>query len=142
MFIYKNIIEILLIYLIYLTFMFRLKQFRHDKGLKQSHLQDLFSCTQPTISQIENGRIAMPTNFVRILIENYGEEAVSEYIIPESNNASASNGSTAVAGNGNTITNNDVAGLIELQKGYQQMLKEKDKQIDRLLSIIENSTKK
>lgn len=55
-------------------------------------------------------------------------------------------GSTVVGanvnGSGNTITNNDVAGLIELQKGYQQMLKEKDKQIDRLLSIIENSTKK
>lgn len=46
-----------------------------------------------------------------------------------------------VNGSGNTITNNDVAGLIELQKGYQNMIKEKDKQIDRLLTIIENLNK-
>lgn len=46
-----------------------------------------------------------------------------------------------VNGSGNTITNNDVAGLIELQKGYQDMIREKDKQIDRLLTIIENLNK-
>ena len=84
----------------------------------------------------------MPANYLRILIDKFGKEVISEYEQPGYNNASANDGSMAVAGNGNTITNNDVAGLIELQKGYQQMLKEKDKQIDRLLSIIENSTKK
>lgn len=46
-----------------------------------------------------------------------------------------------VNGSGNTITNNDVAVLIELQKGYQDMIREKDKQIDRLLTIIENLNK-
>ena len=49
---------------------------------------------------------------------------------------------TSVAGNGNQVTNTDVAGLIELQKGYQEMLKKKDEQIDRLLSIIERSSVK
>lgn len=54
------------------------------------------------------------------------------------------NGNTAVAGNGNKVTTNDIAGMIELQKGYQTMikdkdaqLKEKDTQINRLISVIE-----
>lgn len=122
--------------------MFRLKQFRIDNKLKQSDLQVLFGCAQSMISRIENGRESMPNSFIRILNEKYGSNVIMEYLEADTNSSSAINGSTSVAGNGNTVTNNDVAGLIELQKGYQQMLKEKDKQIDRLLSIIENSTKK
>lgn len=49
----------------------------------------------------------------------------------------ASDHSTAVAGNGNKVTTNDISGLIELQKGYQNMIKEKDTQISRLISVIE-----
>lgn len=49
---------------------------------------------------------------------------------------------TAVAGNGNKVTNNDMAGMIELQKGYQAMLKEKDTQINRLISVIEKLSEK
>lgn len=44
---------------------------------------------------------------------------------------------TTVAGNGNKVTTNDIAGMIELQKGYQAMLKEKDAQINKLISVIE-----
>jgi len=58
-------------------------------------------------------------------------------------------GNTAVAGNGNRVTNNDIAGLIELQKGYQSMIKEKDAQIkekdaqiNRLISVIEKLSEK
>lgn len=42
-----------------------------------------------------------------------------------------------VAGNGNRVTTNDISGMIELQKGYQAMIKEKDEQINRLISVIE-----
>ena len=49
---------------------------------------------------------------------------------------------TAVAGNGNQVTTNDIAGLIELQKGYQEMIKEKDSQIARLISVIEKLSEK
>jgi hypothetical protein len=51
-------------------------------------------------------------------------------------------GNTAVAGNGNKVTNNDISGLIELQKGYQTMIKEKDDQINRLISVIEKLSEK
>lgn len=49
---------------------------------------------------------------------------------------------TTVAGNGNKVTTNDIAGMIELQKGYQAMLKEKDTQINRLISVIEKLSTK
>lgn len=44
-------------------------------------------------------------------------------------NRVSGNNNTAVAGNGNRVTTNDIAGMIELQKGYQEMIKEKDSQI-------------
>jgi transcriptional regulator with XRE-family HTH domain len=44
-----------------------------------------------------------------------------------------------VNGNGNKITHNDFADMIELQKGYQDLLKRKDEQIDRLIGLIEKS---
>lgn len=47
--------------------------------------------------------------------------------------ANAENGSTAVAGNGNTIN--------QETKQFIELLKKKDEQIDRLLTIIENISK-
>lgn len=59
-----------------------------------------------------------------------------------STNVVASDHSTAVAGNGNKVTTNDISGLIELQKGYQNMIREKDTQISRLISVIEKLSAK
>ena len=52
----------------------------------------------------------------------------------DNTNRISGNNNTAVAGNGNQVTTNDIAGLIELQKGYQEMIKEKDSQIARLIA--------
>lgn len=49
---------------------------------------------------------------------------------------------TTVAGNGNSVTTNDISGMIELQKGYQAMIKDKDDQINRLISVIEKLSEK
>lgn len=38
----------------------------------------------------------------------------------DNTNRISGNNNTAVAGNGNQVTTNDIAGLIELQKGYQE----------------------
>ncbi|WP_106828147.1 helix-turn-helix domain-containing protein [Parabacteroides pacaensis] len=123
--------------------MFRLRQFRNDKGLKQSDLQELFSCTQPTISQIENGRISMPANYVRILIDKFGKEVISEYEQPEYNNASANDGSMAVAGNGNHHINANTTLEMAINEIAEQrkLVAKSQEQIDRLLSIIENFNK-
>jgi hypothetical protein len=36
---------------------------------------------------------------------------------------------------------NDISIMLELQKGYQEMIKKRDEQIDRLIGIIEQSNK-
>ena len=72
-----------------------------------------------------------------------------EMLNTNNTNQITGNGNTAVAGNGNKVTTNDIAGMIELQKGYQSMLKdkdaqlkEKDTQINRLISVIEKLSEK
>jgi hypothetical protein len=45
-----------------------------------------------------------------------------------------------VNGNGNKITHNDIAGMIELQKGYQDLLRKKDDHISELLLIVNKLT--
>lgn len=57
-------------------------------------------------------------------------------------NQVSGNNNMAVAGNGNRVTTNDIAGMIELQKGYQVMIKEKDAQINRLITVIEKLSEK
>lgn len=50
-----------------------------------------------------------------------------------------------VNGNGNNISHNDdsnISGMIELQKGYQEMIKKSQEQLDRLLAVIEKLTEK
>lgn len=65
-----------------------------------------------------------------------------EMLLGNNINRVSGNNNTAVAGNGNQVTTNDIAGLIELQKGYQEMIKEKDSQIARLISVIEKLSEK
>ena len=65
-----------------------------------------------------------------------------DMLLSGNNNQVAGNGNTAVAGNGNKITHNDIAALLELQKGYQEMIHKKDEQIERLIGIIEDINKK
>ena len=128
--------------------MFKLEEFikylkdNNIDGATQEAIGRAIGKNQAYVSQIKKGERPFLNEYLEILSKEYGEENVMQFYIPDVSMINAENGSTAVAGNGNTITNNDIAGLIDLQKGYQQMLKEKDKQIDRLLSIIENSIKK
>ncbi|MDR1340133.1 MAG: helix-turn-helix transcriptional regulator [Prevotellaceae bacterium] len=42
-----------------------------------------------------------------------------------------------IHGNGITISHNDFAGMIELQKGYQEVIKKNQEQMDKLIDIIE-----
>ena len=52
-------------------------------------------------------------------------------------NTVTGNGNTSVAGDGNQITTTNISEMIELQKGYQDMLKTSQAQITSLISIIE-----
>ena len=65
-----------------------------------------------------------------------------EMILSGNVNNITGSGNTAVAGNGNKVTTNDISGMIELQKGYQEIIKDKDNQINRLISVIEKLSEK
>lgn len=124
------------------------------KSIDYAKTQKLFAeslgITQASLSDLENGVTKDISGPLQLLLSlkydvniDYLLKGEGEMFRHTSNQSSVKgNGSTSVAGNGNQVTNTDVAGLIELQKGYQEMLKKKDEQIDRLLSIIEKSSVK
>lgn len=119
--------------------MFRLKEFRTDNKLKQSDLRNILGCTQPTISQIENGRIPMPTNFIRILNEKFGKDIIEKYIEPNTPMALSDNGSTSIAGNGNPHINANATLEMAIKEISEQrkLVAKAQEQIDRLITLLE-----
>lgn len=125
------------------------KKFAETVGIKTvQSLYDLQKGKIKNISKALAGKISetFPDIEKEWLLYGRGEMLKPDQPIGDINNSTVVGAN--VNGSGNTITNNDVAGLIELQKGYQEILKEKDKQmnksqeqIDRLLTIIENISK-
>jgi transcriptional regulator with XRE-family HTH domain len=109
-----------------------------------------------TISQVKTGKIQIPNNLFAkiadafpIISREWLETGEGEMLKPSNSNHVEGNGNTAVAGNGNQITTSNITELLELQKGYQEMIKicqgqlsESQSQINRLISIIEQPNKK
>jgi transcriptional regulator with XRE-family HTH domain len=99
-----------------------------------------------SMSYVNSIRTSILPEKIKAIVEKYPElnpiwlltgEPEGGMLLNGNNNQINGNGNTAVAGNGNQVTTNDIAGMIELQKGYQTMIKEKDDQINRLISVIE-----
>lgn len=100
-------------------------------------------------SYINNIRQSIQPDKMKAISENFPELSPmwlltgdGEMLQGSNLNRISGNNNTAVAGNGNKVTTNDIAGMIELQKGYQEMIKEKDSQIARLISVIEKLSEK
>lgn len=123
--------------------MFDLKAFRQENNLTQKDIARIFSCNQNFVSRIENGIRPIPKDKMDILSNIYGD--ISKYsrrtgaMLRDRETESAPAAKPA----GQTPAENPdtVAGMIELQKGYQQMLAKSQEQIDRLISIIEDMRK-
>jgi transcriptional regulator with XRE-family HTH domain len=95
--------------------------------------------TQETITSIKNKFPELNTEW---LLTGKGE------MLRNNINEVNGNGNTSVAGNGNQITTANIAEMLELQKGYQKMIKtsqeqlsESQSQISRLIAIIEQYNK-
>jgi transcriptional regulator with XRE-family HTH domain len=123
---------------------------RIKKFIKYKEITERAFCTSigVSFSYVNSIRKSIQPDKMKIITEIYPElnpiwliTGDGDMLTGNINNVSG-RGNTAVAGNGNRVTNNDIAGLIELQKGYQTMIKEKDEQINRLISVIEKLSEK
>jgi hypothetical protein len=119
----------------------RINEFIKYKGIKA---RAFCSSIDVSFSYVNSIRKSIQPEKLKKITEVYPElnpiwlmTGEGEMIMNGNINNVIDKGNTSVAGNGNRATNNDIAGLIELQKGYQDMLKERDGQINRLLSIVE-----
>ena len=124
---------------------------------KQQDIAERMQADKSNVSRALSGDEKYLTdNFIKRFNVAFGNRFNVEWLIkgegemlrPEQNVSDVS-GSTVVGanvnGNGNNISNNDasnIAGMIELQKGYQDMMKKSQEQIDRLLAVIERLTLK
>ena len=58
-----------------------IKKFRKDNGLGQKDLMQLFGCGQPNISAIEKESKALEPHQWKALVEKYGEDVLTPYLI-------------------------------------------------------------
>ena len=102
---------------------------------------------ESSFSQVINEKVKIPDNFneklkslVPLLNIEWLESGKGEMLLHTPQIITETSNSTIVGanvqGNGNNISNNDatnIAGMIELQHGYQAMLRKSQSQIDELL---------
>lgn len=128
----------------------RLTEYLLVKGLNFKDFETLCGLSNGAASKLSEksrettlNRIVEKTDInIKWLLTGEGE------MLRKGQNVADVSGSTIVganvSGNGNSISHNDdsnIAGMIELQKGYQEMIKKSQEQLDRLLAVIENLTK-
>ena len=120
----------------------KLKDFFDTHKYTQKDIADKLGVSQAAVSALLNGKpfgkklaqkwgdtFGLKPNW---LITGEGEMFKSNHV----NNVSG-NGNTSVAGDGNQITTTYISEMLELQKGYQEMLKTSQEQISKLIAIIE-----
>ncbi len=64
--------------------MFDLKSFRKENSIPQSEIKDLFRCSQPFVSRLENGKEEITFQHLKLLKEKYGEREISKYMVSSS----------------------------------------------------------
>lgn len=117
------------------------RKFQESIGVSNSYIQNISTGIGADV--LKRIKTAYPELNTDWLIDGEGE-----MIRPEQNVSDISNSTVVganVNGNGNNISHTDtsnIAGMIELQKGYQDMMKKSQEQIDRLLAVIERLTMK
>jgi len=123
----------------------------NKKVRNQQQFVEEIQSDKATVSQIKNGKLSIPNDmFARIekafpyISSNWIKDGKGEMLKNSNVNNVNGNGNTAVAGNGNQITTSNISEMIELQKGYQEILKtsqgqlsESQTQISKLINIIE-----
>ena len=120
----------------------KLKTFFERQKYTQQNIANKLGVSQAAVSALLNGK-----PFGKKLAQKWGNTfglkpnwlLTGEGDMLKSNQANnvSGNGNTSVAGDGNQITTSYVSEMLELQKGYQEMLKTSQEQITKLIAIIE-----
>lgn len=132
------------------TVLQRVNEFISKSKISITSLSKTFGIVQTTLNRQIKGETQLSASTIEAILTNYpnisaewimrGEGAMerTQQIGDISNSSAVGNN---VNGSGNKISHNDISDFIDIQKGYQDMIKKKDEQIDRLLNIIEKITK-
>lgn len=119
--------------------MFDLKDFRKDISFSRVEMSRILKCTVKDVLKLEAGKCDLDEKQMRRLIRRFGADEVYRYMrVPLSAINSAdniiSNGESVNYGKDNNIANKSDLSVIKKQ---QAIIAEMQKQMDRLLSIIE-----
>ncbi|MCX6318345.1 MAG: helix-turn-helix domain-containing protein [Bacteroidetes bacterium] len=119
-----------------MTILQKLKRLREIKGLSQQQVADALFTTQSTLSNIENGKTRLDVAFFLKLAEFYNvelRELLLEYNPVMKNN---------VENNSRVASQADIlnAANLELVQALKDQLSKKDKQIEQLLSFIQQQS--
>ena len=110
----------------------------------QQQFTEEVNSDKATVSQIKNEKLKIPNNlfaniesaFPYISID-WLKNGEGKMLRSGNINKKNGNGNTSVAEDGNQVTMANISDMIDLQKGYQDILKTSQAQISALISIIE-----
>lgn len=112
-----------------------LQRLRKDKGKSQKELADIIGTKQSFVSQVENGKDNMPDYWKQILIDKLNISDISEYEIDLPDQQA-----TFYNNQDNASVYNDIGRFVDLMQNqnnlFRDIIKEKDVQINELISII------
>lgn len=125
------------------TVKYRLEQFLKNRGIKKTEFAKTIGVSN---SYITSMRKSIQPDKLEKINYSYPDLNMSWLLYGEGtmlrDRETESVPTAKPAGPTPTENPDTVAGMIELQKGYQQMLAKSQEQIDRLISIIEKRTAK
>ena len=112
----------------------------------QQQFVEEINSDRSTVSEVKNGKLKIPNNMFGKIENAYPDISIdwlksgegemlknTQQIENVSNSTVVGNN---VSGTGISISHNDFSEMIELQKGYQELLKKKDEHISELLSTV------
>lgn len=113
-----------------------------DKELTQNDLAEILGVGQGFISQVKNGKDAMPREWEKKLIKKYGISDISKYQMPTSQNiiGNSNNGSNQINSPDEDLVLRFLTDLADVRKSYDEQLKAKDEQINRANNHISELT--
>lgn len=124
------------------TVKYRLEQFLKNRGIKKTEFAKAIGVSN---SYITSMRKSIQPDKLEKINYSYPDLNISWLLYGEGTmlrDGETENAPAAKPAERTPAENPDtVAGMIELQKGYQQMLAKSQEQIDRLISIIEDMRK-